>query len=176
MLLTSCQVHGDTEATLQCVLCLRAKVDLRKSYHCSTDCFRKHWHLHRDLHGQPSQRNGAVSGSNSLPQPSRSPFDFASQIKHLPAQQSENETNARPCSVCMLALTATHVDRTVSCPSRTPWHPNPLPLIRTPTSTAGFGGSEGSFAPPDNGFKGAQSTYSNGGETWMEVRPCPACF
>ncbi len=58
-MLTVRQIHGDTEATLQCVLCLRAKVDVRKSYHCSTDCFRKHWHLHRDLHGQPAQRNGA---------------------------------------------------------------------------------------------------------------------
>ena len=66
LLLPLRQVHTDTEATLQCVLCLRAKVDLRKSYHCSTDCFRKHWHLHRDLHGQPSQRNGAPCASASL--------------------------------------------------------------------------------------------------------------
>ncbi len=35
---------------------------------------------------------------------------------------------------------------------------------------AGFVGSDGAHAQPDNGFKGAQGTYSNGGETWMEVR------
>ena len=40
----------DREATLQCILCLRAKVELRKSYSCSTDCLRQHWGLHKDLH------------------------------------------------------------------------------------------------------------------------------
>ena len=53
-----CWVHGDREATLQCVLCLRAKVDVRKSFHCSTDCLRRHWGLHKDLHGQSNRFNG----------------------------------------------------------------------------------------------------------------------
>ena len=41
---------------------------------------------------------------------------------------------------------------------------------------AGFVGGEGAHTQPDNGFKGAQSTYSNGGETWMEVRERKAAF
>ena len=53
-----CWVHGDREATLQCVLCLRAKVDVRKSFHCSTDCLRRHWGLHKELHGQSNRFNG----------------------------------------------------------------------------------------------------------------------
>ena len=40
----------DREATLQCVLCLRARVEQRKSYSCSTDCLRQHWGEHKNLH------------------------------------------------------------------------------------------------------------------------------
>lgn len=40
----------DREATLQCILCLRAKVELRKSFSCSTDCLRQHWNVHKNLH------------------------------------------------------------------------------------------------------------------------------
>ncbi len=122
------QIHGDTEATLQCVLCLRAKVDVRKSYHCSTDCFRKHWHLHRDLHGQPAQRNGANLHDAEVASWLAVPLLFA-----------------RPCGTASYALTSMF-------------------------GVAGFVGGDGAHVQPDNGFKGAQGTYSNGGETWMEVR------
>ena len=47
-----CWIHQDREATLQCILCLRSKVEVRKSYHCSTDCLKKHWSYHRELHNQ----------------------------------------------------------------------------------------------------------------------------
>ena len=40
----------DREATLQCVLCIRARVEQRKSYACSTDCLRQHWSEHKALH------------------------------------------------------------------------------------------------------------------------------
>ena len=59
-----CWVHGDREATLQCVLCLRAKVDVRKSFHCSTDCLRRHWGLHKELHGQSGRFNNNGERSN----------------------------------------------------------------------------------------------------------------
>lgn len=63
-----CWVHGDREATLQCVLCLRAKVDVRKSFHCSTDCLRRHWGLHKELHGQSGRFNNgeAIAGDRML--------------------------------------------------------------------------------------------------------------
>jgi hypothetical protein len=57
-----CWVHNDREATLQCVLCLRAKAEVRKSFHCSTDCLRRHWGLHKELHGQ----NNRFSSSGEL--------------------------------------------------------------------------------------------------------------
>jgi CCR4-NOT transcription complex subunit 6 len=59
-------VHGDREATLQCVLCLRAKVDVRKSFHCSTDCLRRHWGLHKELHGQSNRFNGYTGSENGF--------------------------------------------------------------------------------------------------------------
>ena len=53
-----CWKHSDREATLQCVLCLRSKVEVTKSFHCSTDCLRQHWVLHKELHGQQGRQNG----------------------------------------------------------------------------------------------------------------------
>ena len=54
----NCWIHPDREATLQCVLCLRCKVDIRKSYHCTPSCLKQHWHWHKELHEQRRQ-NGA---------------------------------------------------------------------------------------------------------------------
>jgi CCR4-NOT transcription complex subunit 6 len=51
-------VHPDKEAAIQCILCLRCKVDTKKSYHCSPECLREHWAFHRDFH-QQSRENGA---------------------------------------------------------------------------------------------------------------------
>jgi hypothetical protein len=52
-----CWVHPEKEAAIQCILCLRCKVDIKKSYHCSPDCLREHWAFHRDFH-QQSRENG----------------------------------------------------------------------------------------------------------------------
>ena len=71
----------DREATLQCILCLRAKVDLRKSYSCSTDCLRQHWGLHRDLHVNGGAAS-AASGAFILP----SAFHQASFCADIPVQ------------------------------------------------------------------------------------------
>ena len=56
-----CWIHPEQEANLQCILCLRCKVDIRKSYHCSTSCLRQHWSYHKELHEQKKQ-NGKPSG------------------------------------------------------------------------------------------------------------------
>ncbi len=45
-----CWVHPEKEATIQCILCLRCKADIRKSYHCSKECLGEHWTFHRDFH------------------------------------------------------------------------------------------------------------------------------
>ena len=62
----------DREATLQCILCLRAKVELRKSFSCSTDCLRQHWNLHKDLHsnGELPSYSLAINSQSAVLRPS----------------------------------------------------------------------------------------------------------
>ena len=57
-----CWVHPEKEAAIQCILCLRCKVDTKKSYHCSPECLREHWAFHRDFH-QQSRENGGWATS-----------------------------------------------------------------------------------------------------------------
>lgn len=45
-----CSVHPSVQATLQCLGCLKAKIPVAKSYHCSTKCFSDAWQHHRALH------------------------------------------------------------------------------------------------------------------------------
>ncbi|ONK74901.1 uncharacterized protein A4U43_C03F11280 [Asparagus officinalis] len=45
-----CSVHPTEQATLQCLGCLKAKVPIAKSYHCSPRCFSDAWQHHRVLH------------------------------------------------------------------------------------------------------------------------------
>ena len=53
-----CSVHPEKEATLQCMVCLRHKVAQHLSYHCSVECLKSHWHLHKDYHKQAQPNNG----------------------------------------------------------------------------------------------------------------------
>ncbi|CAM8888993.1 hypothetical protein QQ045_026003 [Rhodiola kirilowii] len=45
-----CSVHPSEQATLQCIGCVKAKVQVLKSYHCSSKCFSDAWLHHRTLH------------------------------------------------------------------------------------------------------------------------------
>ncbi|KAL1550048.1 Carbon catabolite repressor protein 4 1 [Salvia divinorum] len=45
-----CSVHPTEQATLQCLGCLKAKLPVSKSYHCSPKCFCDSWQHHRVLH------------------------------------------------------------------------------------------------------------------------------
>ncbi|KAJ6846550.1 carbon catabolite repressor protein 4-like protein 1-like [Iris pallida] len=45
-----CSVHPTEEATLQCLSCVKAKVPIAKSYHCSPKCLSDVWQHHRVLH------------------------------------------------------------------------------------------------------------------------------
>ena len=49
-----CSVHPTETATLQCVACLKAKVPLSKSYHCTSKCFVATWPEHKHWHVNPS--------------------------------------------------------------------------------------------------------------------------
>ncbi|XP_047316119.1 LOW QUALITY PROTEIN: carbon catabolite repressor protein 4 homolog 2-like [Impatiens glandulifera] len=45
-----CSVHPSEQATLQCLGCVKAKIPVAKSYHCSSRCFSDAWQHHRVLH------------------------------------------------------------------------------------------------------------------------------
>lgn len=45
-----CSVHPTEVATLQCLGCLKAKIAVAKSYHCSPKCFSDAWQHHRSMH------------------------------------------------------------------------------------------------------------------------------
>ncbi|XP_039160648.1 carbon catabolite repressor protein 4 homolog 1 [Eucalyptus grandis] len=45
-----CSVHPSEQATLQCLGCVKTKIPVGKSYHCSPKCFSDAWQHHRILH------------------------------------------------------------------------------------------------------------------------------
>ncbi|KAK4749249.1 hypothetical protein SAY87_026698 [Trapa incisa] len=45
-----CSVHPTEQATLQCLGCVKTKIPVAKSYHCSPKCFADSWQHHRILH------------------------------------------------------------------------------------------------------------------------------
>jgi CCR4-NOT transcription complex subunit 6 len=51
-----CSVHHE------CMICLRGKCPVHLSYHCSPECLKASWHLHKDYHRQ-AHANGKRLGS-----------------------------------------------------------------------------------------------------------------
>ncbi|KAI4378495.1 hypothetical protein MLD38_015966 [Melastoma candidum] len=47
-----CSIHPSELATLQCIGCVKAKLPVTKSYHCTPKCFSDAWHHHRVLHNR----------------------------------------------------------------------------------------------------------------------------
>ncbi|XP_024024402.1 carbon catabolite repressor protein 4 homolog 1 [Morus notabilis] len=45
-----CSIHPSEQATLQCLGCVKTKIPVAKSYHCSPKCFSDAWQHHRVLH------------------------------------------------------------------------------------------------------------------------------
>ncbi|XP_061348077.1 carbon catabolite repressor protein 4 homolog 2-like [Gastrolobium bilobum] len=45
-----CSIHPSEQATLQCLGCVKAKIPIAKSYHCTPKCFSDAWQHHRVLH------------------------------------------------------------------------------------------------------------------------------
>ncbi|KAK9725631.1 hypothetical protein RND81_05G158600 [Saponaria officinalis] len=57
-----CSVHPTHQATLQCLGCIKAKIPVTQSYHCSPKCFSNAWQHHRVLHDRAASavnENGA---------------------------------------------------------------------------------------------------------------------
>ncbi len=64
-----CSVHPSEAATLQCLGCVKGKLAVAKSYHCSTKCFADAWRHHRVMHTRAAcypQENGAVEDEPHL--------------------------------------------------------------------------------------------------------------
>jgi len=54
-----CSVHPEKEATVQCAVCLRSKVAVHLSYHCTADCFKCSWPQHLEYHRQAHANGGS---------------------------------------------------------------------------------------------------------------------
>ncbi|KAF3777162.1 Carbon catabolite repressor protein [Nymphaea thermarum] len=57
-----CSVHPSEQATLQCIGCVKAKIPVARSYHCTAKCFSDAWQHHRALHERAASavnENGA---------------------------------------------------------------------------------------------------------------------
>lgn len=61
-----CNVHPEKEAAVQCMVCLRSRVPQHLSYHCTAECLKNHWHLHKEHHLQ-SPSNGQENGISDTP-------------------------------------------------------------------------------------------------------------
>ncbi|GJP85480.1 hypothetical protein CLOP_g15576 [Closterium sp. NIES-67] len=57
-----CSVHPNEPATLQCLGCVKAKLPIARSYHCSPLCFQSAWPRHRALHSRGL--GGSTHGSS----------------------------------------------------------------------------------------------------------------
>lgn len=56
-----CSIHPDREAGLQCVVCVRMRTagqGQHLSYHCTAECLKSNWNLHRDYHKQAPTNGG----------------------------------------------------------------------------------------------------------------------
>jgi hypothetical protein len=94
-----CSVHHDAEATVQCMICLRGKCPVHLSYHCSTECLKSSWHLHKDYHRQ-SHANGMRACQRQASQPA------AAVRKHAPVSFQGRRTGMT-CTAGPTACTAT---------------------------------------------------------------------
>ncbi|GAQ87486.1 DNAse I-like superfamily protein, partial [Klebsormidium nitens] len=64
-----CSVHPSEVATLQCLLCVKAKLPAAKSYHCSPQCFAAAWRNHKELHARAAAAPAKdQNGNNTAPE------------------------------------------------------------------------------------------------------------
>ncbi|PKA45588.1 Carbon catabolite repressor protein 4 like 1 [Apostasia shenzhenica] len=57
-----CSIHPTERATLQCVVCLKARVPSAKTFHCSTRCFSDAWQHHLVMHDPAT--NSMIANGN----------------------------------------------------------------------------------------------------------------
>lgn len=101
-----CSIHHDREATVQCLICLRGKCPAHLSFHCTPDCLKSHWSLHKDYHRQV-HTNGNDNGydmsysnrSNSIYSNGEQWIEVAKSRLYTPTQEDQGFTLKYECSV-----------------------------------------------------------------------------
>ncbi|GAB2266851.1 Carbon catabolite repressor protein 4 1 [Dionaea muscipula] len=95
-----CSVHPTEQATLQCLGCLKSKIPVSKSYHCSPKCFSDAWQHHRVLHDRAAS---AVNENGNEEEELFGRFNSSSSgviNSGLPLSgSSQNLTNGYPAAV-----------------------------------------------------------------------------
>ncbi|XP_057486395.1 carbon catabolite repressor protein 4 homolog 1-like [Actinidia eriantha] len=80
-----CSVHPSEQATLQCLGCVKAKIPVAKSYHCSPKCFSDAWQHHRVLHERAAS---AVNENGAEEEELFGRFNSTGSNTSLPGSQS----------------------------------------------------------------------------------------
>lgn len=100
-----CSVHPDQEATVQCAVCLRSKVAVHLSYHCTAECFKRSWPQHLEYHRQ-AHANGQENGLDTPGKPSNTMsaggetwVEVARSRKYTPSQDDVGFTLKYECSI-----------------------------------------------------------------------------
>jgi hypothetical protein len=151
-----CSVHPEQEATVQCTVCLRSKVAVHLSYHCSAHCFKCAWQQHLDYHAQ-AHVNGAHAGW------------WAGAVT---ASGCCSSGGAACCAVQQPAGSAAAHDR---CP--TAWLSSCVLTCNVCVCVLLLpAGQENGMEAALKAAAGLPSaTLSAGGETWVEVRGVVSC-
>ncbi|KAK1306715.1 hypothetical protein QJS10_CPA10g00295 [Acorus calamus] len=104
-----CSIHPTEQATLQCLGCVKAKIPISKSYHCSPKCFSDAWQHHRALHDRATSavnENGTEeeelfgrfnsSGSGAL---NSGPSGSTSNVAQSPSMNNGTTTPSYPAII-----------------------------------------------------------------------------
>lgn len=103
-----CSVHPDKEASVQCTICLKSKVAVHLSYHCTAECFRSSWQQHREYHRQ-AHANGQENGldtpgskvvSSTMSAGGETWVEVSRLRKYTPASDDVGFVLKYECSIC----------------------------------------------------------------------------
>ncbi|KAL3151598.1 hypothetical protein ABBQ38_012592 [Trebouxia sp. C0009 RCD-2024] len=132
-----CWVHPDREATVQCILCLRSRAEVRKSFHCNPECLQQHWSTHRHLHEQRRlngpPENGYVSdlsrGSQTVTSGGETWIEVGKGTAYTPT--AEDVGSCLKCEVAAVDLQQNRETGSSSSPLTARVRPVPLCPQRT---------------------------------------------
>ncbi|KAK1397675.1 carbon catabolite repressor protein 4-like [Heracleum sosnowskyi] len=95
-----CSVHPTEQATVQCIGCVKAKIPVIKSYHCSSKCFSDAWPHHRALHERAaSALNANENEEEELFGPSNSSGSGGLAASQSNPSLSNGTTSSNPAAI-----------------------------------------------------------------------------